>query len=166
MKRTKGIGPNNLGVSKSAVKNQNKGYAGDFGIAKQVADDNAEVKKKEQPDASGKKPPKDPKQTMAGSMAPKSNYGSMAESNKFVGELNKAREAGASTFEVGGKTYDVKPKSSGITQTRAEIKANKLALKAEQAVKDDNMNKNEKLVGRHNDYIKRKGLNKKPLAYG
>ena len=93
------------------VKNQNKGYAGDFGtMTNQVAGDNAEAKKKEQPDASGKKPPKDPKQNIADSMAEKSNYGgsnSMAESNKFAKAVQDAKAAGDSTFEVGGKTYNV-----------------------------------------------------------
>ena len=104
MKRSKGIGPNNLGVSKSAVQNQNKGYAGGFTAAKQVSNDNAEVKKKEQPDASGKKPPKDPKQTMAGSMAEKSNYGdsgSAMPASKYGAMLAANIEKGMNPTEAG-----------------------------------------------------------------
>ena len=103
MKRSKGIGPNNLGVSKSMVKNQNKGYAGGFSATKQVSNDNAEVKKKEQPDASGKKPPKDPKQTMAGSMAPKSkNYGgSMANASKYGAMIKANMDKGMNPTEAG-----------------------------------------------------------------
>jgi len=101
MKRSKGIGPNNLGVSKSAVKNQNKGYAGGFSATKQVSNDNAEVKKKEQPDASGKKPPKDPKQTMAGSMAEKSDYGSMANASKYGAMIKANMDKGMNPTEAG-----------------------------------------------------------------
>ncbi len=92
MKRSKGIGPNNLGVSKSAVKNQNKGYAGDFGsMANQTSPDNKESnqlykkykeqKKKEQPEVSTSQPPKDPKQNMADSMTKASKYGAMIKAN-------------------------------------------------------------------------------------
>ena len=163
MKRTKGIGPNNLGVSKSAVKNQNKGYAGDFGsMVNQAAVDNAEAKKKEQPDASGKKPPQDPKQNMADAMA-KQTKGQTDTFGPGGTNPNPKLYAGiVAEAEKKGK----KEEGSMASQTRAEIKATKLASKAEQAVKDDNMNKNEKLVTRHNNFINRKGLNKKPIAYG
>ena len=50
--------------------------------------------------------------------------------------------------------------------TRASIKADKLAGKAEKAAQSSKFNKNERLVNRHNDLIKRKGLDKKKLAYG
>jgi len=120
MKRTKGIGPNNLGVSKSAVKNQNKGYAGDFGsMATQTNPSNAELgggggnnasykkykeqKKKEQPDAPGNTPPKDPKQTMKGSVAPKSkNYGgSMANASKYGAMIKANMDKGMNPTEAG-----------------------------------------------------------------
>ena len=50
--------------------------------------------------------------------------------------------------------------------TRASIKADKLAGKAEKAAQSSKFNKNERLVNRHNDFIKRKGLDKKKIAFG
>ena len=38
----------------------------------------------------------------------KKNFGSALKSNKFLGELAAAREKGDKTFNVGGKTFDVK----------------------------------------------------------
>ena len=129
MKRSKGIGPNNLGASKSAVKNQNKGY---------------------------------------GSVATKIGMGAESSIAQFNDTLETKAEKGELNPGFTKAIMDNKKKEEGsmAPQTRAEIKANKLALKAEKAVKDDNMKKNEKLVGRHNDFVKRKGLDKKPIAYG
>ena len=94
MKRSKGIGPNNLGVSKSAVKNQNKGYGDYSTMTKQTNPSNAELggggankeaykahkekEKKEQKEV-GSKP--ESNQNMADSMTKASKYGAMIKAN-------------------------------------------------------------------------------------
>ena len=40
-------------------------------------------------------------------------YHNKPESNKFIGELTKAREAGKKTFEVNGKEYKVRMSGGG-----------------------------------------------------
>ena len=96
---------------------------------------------------------------------------SMAKNqNKGYGTMVKQTAGQKATFGPGGT--DENPKLyAGIVkaaskQTRSEIKASKLEKKAEQAVQDDKMNKNEKLVTRHNKFVKRKGLDKDSIAYG
>lgn len=64
-----------------------------------------------------------------------------------------------------GRSEGEKPKGAA-KQTRAYKKAVKLEGKAEGAVKKDKMNKNMRVVKRHNKLVKRKGLDKKPLASG
>ena len=85
MKKTKGIGPHNLGVSKAAVK---KAY-GDTTMTKKMGMG---------------------AESYGGAMANKNDYGnsgSMVENNKFAKAVQDAKAAGASTFEVNGKTYNV-----------------------------------------------------------
>ena len=134
MKRSKGIGPNNLGASKSAVKNQNKGYGtvatkigmGAEAITKQT---------KSQTDTFGP-------------------GGTDPNPKLYAGIVAEAQKKGK------------KEEGSMASQTRADIRANKLALKAEKAVKDDKMNKNSRLVDKHNNLVDRKNLNKEKIAKG
>lgn len=134
MKRSKGIGPNNLGASKSAVKNQNKGYGtvatkigmGAEAITKQT---------KSQTDTFGP-------------------GGTDPNPKLYAGIVAEAQKKGK------------KEEGSMASQTRSEIRANKIALKAEKAVKDDKMNKNSRLVDKHNNLVDRKNLNKEKIAKG
>lgn len=128
MKRSKGIGPNNLGASKSAVKNQNKGY---------------------------------------GTVATKIGMGAESVA-QFNDTLEDQAEKGKLNPGFTKAIMDNKAKEEKtITkQTRSEIRANKIALKAEKAVKDDKMDKNSRLVDKHNNLVDRKNLNKEKIAKG
>ena len=97
--------------------------------------------------------------------AAKSYNDSMTKASKYGAMLGANIDKGMSPKEA-GKQAAIDIKNSAATQTRAEIKASKLEKKANQAVKDDKMNKNEKLVTRHNKFVKRKGLDKDSIAYG
>ena len=96
---------------------------------------------------------------------------SMAKNqNQGYGAMAKQTRGQTETFGPGGSNENPKLYAGIVKaaskQTRSEIKADKLEKKAEQAVKDDKMNKNEKLVTRHNNFVKRKGLDKDEIAYG
>ena len=129
MKRSKGIGPNNLGASKSAVKNQNKGY---------------------------------------GTVATKIGMGAESSIAQFNDTLEAQAEKGNLNPGFTKAIMDNKKKEEGsmAPQTRSEIRANKIALKAEKAVKDDKMDKNSRLVDKHNNLVDRKNLNKEKIAKG
>lgn len=104
------------------------------------------------------------------SMAKNQNKGYGTVANKGYDTMAKQTAGQKATFGPGGT--DENPKLyAGIVkaaskQTRSEIKADKLASKAEKAVKDDKMNKNSRLVDRYNNLVDRKGLNKEKIAKG
>ena len=134
MKRSKGIGPNNLGASKSAVKNKNKGYGT---VATKIGMGAEAITKhtKSQTDTFGP-------------------GGTDPNPKLYAGIVAEAQKKGK------------KEEGSMASQTRSEIRANKIALKAEKAVKDDKMNKNSRLVDKHNNLVDRKNLNKEKIAKG
>ena len=134
MKRSKGIGPNNLGASKSAVKNQNRGYGS---VATKIGMGAEAITKqtKSQTDTFGP-------------------GGTDPNPKLYAGIVAEAQKKGK------------KEEGSMASQTRSEIRANKIALKAEKAVKDDKMNKNSRLVDKHNNLVDRKNLNKEKIAKG
>ena len=145
MKRTKGIGPNNLGISKAAVKSYHEGAA-----AKKIGMG---------------------AETYGGAMANKSDYGDSNSMATFNAVLEDRAEKGKLNPGFTKAIMDNKvkeEKSSGITQTKlgAYKRAVKLEGKAKKALKNDNIDKNVNLVKRHNNLVDRRELDKEKLAAG